>query len=162
MEAARVDEVCAHHLHDLRPEALALEGIAEEQVDRRVAVHRVGLLVPLHEPDRLVFEQDDVLERVGLLGEEVIAGLLPPAHHARVAAQLQQPLAVLGRDRHELDPRAPQIVAGAPNSCSTSGTATVPSSRWWFSAIAMIVRPTATAVPLSVCTGRGDAPSSGR
>ena len=93
---------------------------------------------------------------------EVLTRLLPPAHHAQVLAQLQQPLAVLGRDRHELDSRAPQIVAGAPNSCSTSGTATVPSSRWWFSAIAMIVRPTATAVPLSVCTGRGEAPSSGR
>jgi len=38
----------------------------------------------------------------------------------------------------------------------------LPSSRWWFSTIAMIVRPTATAVPLSVCTWRGDPPSAGR
>ena len=75
-----------------------------------------------------------------------------------------QPLVVLRRDRHQLHarPAQGQIVAGAPNGWSTSGTSTVPSSRWWFSAIAMIVRPTATAVPLSVCTWRGDVASSGR
>ena len=51
---------------------------------------------------------------------------------------------------------------GAPNSWSTSGMATLPSSRWWFSTIAMIVRPTATAVPFSVCTWRTASPSAGR
>ena len=44
-------------------------------------------------------------------------------------------------------------LGGAPNRVRTSGT-----SPPWFSAIAMIVRPTATAVPLSVCTGRGPRP----
>ena len=45
--------------------------------------------------------------------------------------------------------------AGAPYCVSTSGSATEPSSRWPFSSSAMIVRPTATAVPLSVCTAPG-------
>jgi hypothetical protein len=53
-------------------------------------------------------------------------------------------------------------VAGAPYSWSTAGTSTVPSSRWPFSTIAMIARLTAIAVPLSVWTWRGAAPSSGR
>ena len=51
--------------------------------------------------------------------------------------------------------------AGAPNRTSASGSATDPSSRWPFSSRAMIVRPTATAVPFRVwtCSGR---PSPGR
>ena len=44
------------------------------------------------------------------------------------------------------------MVSGAPYSPSTAGRATLPSSRWPFSSSAMIVRPTATAVPLSVCS----------
>ena len=32
-------------------------------------------------------------------------------------------------------------------------SSTEASARWWFSRMATIVRPTATAVPLSVCTG---------
>src|SRR5919112_1953128 len=99
-------------------------------------------------------EQRGVLVDALLLLEEVVARLLPPAHDLGLAAQLPQPLVVLRRKRLEADPRALQIVAGAPNGRSTSGTSTVPSSRWWFSAIAMIVRPTATAVPLSVWTWR--------
>lgn len=43
--------------------------------------------------------------------------------------------------------------SGAPNARSDAGMATLPSGRWWFSSRAMRVRPTATAVPLSVCTG---------
>jgi hypothetical protein len=58
--------------------------------------------------------------------------------------------------------QAARIVAGAPNGCSAGGMTIVPSSRWWFSVIAMIVRPTATAVPFSVCTWRGAWPSAGR
>ncbi len=46
-----------------------------------------------------------------------------------------------------------RISAGAPCSCNAAGSATEPSSRWPFSSRAMIVRPTATAVPLSVWTG---------
>ena len=38
---------------------------------------------------------------------------------------------------------------------SASGSTTQPSSRWPFSSSAMIVRPTATAVPLSVCSDLG-------
>ena len=49
------------------------------------------------------------------------------------------------------------MVAGAPRSTSGAGSATLPSSRWPFSSSAMIVRPTATAVPFSVCTWRGRA-----
>ena len=43
------------------------------------------------------------------------------------------------------------MVAGAPRSTSGAGSATLPSSRWPFSSSAMIVRPTAVAVPFSVC-----------
>ena len=44
--------------------------------------------------------------------------------------------------------------AGAPHACSTSGTATEPSSRWSFSSSAIMWRQV-TAVPLSVATWRG-------
>ena len=42
--------------------------------------------------------------------------------------------------------------AGAPNVASAAGSRTDPSSCWPFSSSAMIVRPTATAVPLRVAT----------
>src|ERR671937_103095 len=45
--------------------------------------------------------------------------------------------------------------SGAPASRSARGRATEPSGRWRFSIRAISVRPTATAVPLSVCTGTG-------
>jgi len=50
--------------------------------------------------------------------------------------------------------------AGAPKSVSTCGSTTDPSSRWPFSSSAMIVRPTATAVPLRVCSVSGLPPCS--
>ena len=61
-----------------------------------------------------------------------------------------------------LAPGAYPNVAGAPLSTSTCGTATEPSSCWRFSMIAISVLPTATAVPLSVATCSGAAPSAGR
>ena len=54
------------------------------------------------------------------------------------------------------------MVAGAPNGSNASGSLTVPSACWWFSSRAMIVRPTATAVPFSVLANSGCAPGSGR
>ena len=51
--------------------------------------------------------------------------------------------------------RLPAAPPAHPTRCSTSGTATEPSSRWPFSSSAISVRATATAVPLSVATWRG-------
>ena len=52
-------------------------------------------------------------------------------------------------------PRQPSIESLPMYGRSTSGTAMVPSARWWFSMMAMIVRPTAIVVPFRVCTNRG-------
>ena len=45
------------------------------------------------------------------------------------------------------------IRSGAPASTSAAGSSTEPSACWPFSISAISVRPTATAVPLSVCSG---------
>src|SRR6188472_167234 len=66
---------------------------------------------------------------------------------------------ILGRDRR-LAHDAPST-AGAPQACSTSGTPTVPSSRWPFSSSAIRWRQV-TAVPFNVATKRGLPPPAGR
>ena len=85
-------------------------------------------------------------------GVAQVADLARPRHQAGAVGD---PLDVA----HDRDPRAGRrahrgrISAGAPCACRAAGRATEPSSRWPFSSRAMIVRPTATAVPLSVWTG---------
>ena len=73
-----------------------------------------------------------------------------PARRAssRGSALIALQLAILRRRRQR--PRAPR------SATSAAGSRTEPSSRWPFSSSAMIVRPTATAVPFSVwtCAGR--------
>ena len=71
-------------------------------------------------------------------------------------------------ERHAADvadvDRALEVNPGAqarPTAAATSGISTPPSSVWWFSISAISVRPTATAVPFSVCTCAG-LPPSGR
>ena len=56
----------------------------------------------------------------------------------------------------------PLVKYGAPARTSAGGIAIVPSSRWPFSSSAISVRPTATAVPLSVCSVSGFFASCGR
>ena len=48
----------------------------------------------------------------------------------------------------------PAAAPAHPTRCRTAGTATEPSSRWWFSSSAIMWRHV-TAVPLSVATWRG-------
>ncbi len=48
------------------------------------------------------------------------------------------------------------------NGNSTSGTSIVPSGRWLFSMIAIIVRGSASPDPFSVCTNSGFPPGSRR
>src|SRR5262249_7687041 len=54
------------------------------------------------------------------------------------------------------------ILAGTPYGCKILGSVKLPSLSWRFSIRAMIVRPTAQAVPFRVWTGCGEAPSWGR
>ena len=128
--------------------------------------------------DELLDQDTTVLvsERVRVFqdGKRVARDALDAANDVRVHGKLLRPVQVArGRGRragpddqgqeglhHGLASTA-VIVSGAPKSWSTGGTAIVPSSCWWFSTIAMIVRPTATAVPFSVCTWR-TSPSPGR
>ena len=86
---------------------------------------------------------------------ERLAEVADLARARHQAGAVRDPLDVA----HHGDPRTGRrahrgrISAGAPRSRSAAGSATEPSSRCPFSSRAMIVRPTATAVPLSVCTG---------
>ena len=72
----------------------------------------------------------------------------------------QKVVALAARPAPSAQPAAGST-AGAPQATSGSGSRTEPSSCWPFSSSAMIVRPTATAVPFRVW-GVAGRPASGR
>ena len=91
-----------------------------------------------------------VLVQVGRRAERLVVDLRLAVVGGR---RLVRHVGVLRGDRRLAHAAAPtRSSAGAPHACRTSGTATLPSSRWPFSSRAIRVRPTATAVPFSVAT----------
>jgi hypothetical protein len=139
-------DVAVVRVHDVEA-ALAEQPSHPPEVAKaahRVRVHGHTVLLPR------VGADDDL--HLMAAGAQVVRQ--PPTLQGRPAGEAWE------ADRLE-DPHMRTISDGAPNWCKTSGTRMVPSSCWWFSTSAMIVRPTATAVPLSVWTSSG-LPPSGR
>ena len=91
-----VDQVPSHCAHGVGPEPAALMSGAEEEVDSRMPVLLVGLLVVLDHPGQLSVDHDREHDHVVILAARLLEHVLgrqsaPPARHFRIGAELDNP-----------------------------------------------------------------------
>jgi hypothetical protein len=104
------------------PRPVPVPGGGQEEVDARVAVVGVGLLVCLREPDHLAVELDGEHEGVLLRARHVADVLLrdaePPVRDLGLGGDAAEPLGVRGLQRAERDALADEApVSHVVRSC---------------------------------------------